>query len=342
MMGWGVQDREERARRRRRRRRRVWKSFRIEKTLARVGQPFFSFFLSFYSSGSAYQLSFYKNEKRKTLQQAYEGLRTADRLVEQYALVPAKVKDVYAVYILHGVGGGEARSSKNPTSTSSSAVLPPSLFSPSDSSPSSSADPPPPRSALVFCATTQGCASLARLLAHLSVPAAALHSALPQRERLAALDAFRGGRVPLLLATDVASRGLDIPTVDLVLNYDVPADPADYVHRVGRTARAGRAGRGLTLVTQHDIARLQRVEAALGGAARRRDGADDDEEGGGPRQLADAALEERDVLKWITRVYSARKAAALEAADEAARGDARGMARGGGGGGGEKKRRRHE
>lgn len=278
--------------------------------------------------------------------QAYEGLRTADRLVEQYALVPAKVKDVYAVYILHGVGGGGG--SEGAKSTTSSVILPPSLFSSSSSassSPSSAATlPPPPRSALVFCATTQGCAHLARLLAHLGVPAAALHSALPQRERLAALAAFRGGRVPLLLATDVASRGLDVPTVDLVLNYDVPADPADYVHRVGRTARAGRAGMSLTLVTQHDVSRLQRVEAALG----EREGGDGEDGGDGtspshrPRQLADAALEERDVLRWITRVYSARKAAALEAADEAARGDARGKARGGGGERKSEKRRRQE
>lgn len=110
------------------------------------------------------------------------------------------------------------------------------------------------------------------------------------------------------------------------MNYDVPADPADYVHRVGRTARAGRRGRALTLVTQHDVARLHRVEAALGGPKGK-----GSEEQGPRQQLADAALEERDVLKWITRVYSARKAAALEAADEAARGEARGAARRGGG-----------
>jgi len=253
--------------------------------------------------------------------------------------VPAKVKDVYAVYILQGVGGGGSGSGGSETKKSSaSAVLPPSLFSnPSASSSSASI----PRSALVFCATTQGCASLTRLLAHLGIPSAALHSALPQRERLSALDAFRGARVPLLLATDVASRGLDIPTVDLVLNYDVPADPADYVHRVGRTARAGRAGRSLTLVTQHDVRRLQKVEAALSGGGGEK-GHGDSKTSTPPRQLADACLEERDVLKWITRVYSARKAAALEAADEAARGDARGKARGsggGGGGGGEKRRR---
>merc|ERR1719197_286882 len=86
---------------------------------------------------------------------------------------------------------------------------------------------------------------------------------MTQAQRLGALNQFKGQSKRVLVATDVASRGLDIPSVDLVVNYDIPKNSKDYIHRVGRTARAGRAGRAVTLVTQYDIELFQRIEHFL-------------------------------------------------------------------------------
>jgi ATP-dependent RNA helicase DDX47/RRP3 len=88
------------------------------------------------------------------------------------------------------------------------------------------------------------------MLRNLGFGAVPIHGQMSQPKRLAALTKFKAGERTLLVATDVASRGLDIPSVDVVINYDVPANSKDYVHRVGRTARAGRSGRSVTIVTQ--------------------------------------------------------------------------------------------
>lgn len=87
-----------------------------------------------------------------------------------------------------------------------------------------------------------------------------IHSLLNQKKRLANIARFKSSQARILVATDVASRGLDIPSVHLVLNFDVPKNPKDYVHRVGRTARAGRGGTSMTLVTQYDIKLITAVE----------------------------------------------------------------------------------
>ena len=117
---------------------------------------------------------------------------------------------------------------------------------------------------IVFSRTCDGARRLALLLRALGLGALPIHGQMSQPKRLAALSKFKAGERPILVATDVASRGLDIPSVDLVLNYDVPMNSKDYVHRVGRTARAGRSGRALTLVTQYDVEQFQKIEALTG------------------------------------------------------------------------------
>ena len=112
-----------------------------------------------------------------------------------------------------------------------------------------------------------------------------MHSLLSQGQRDAALAKFRNNRISVLVCTDVASRGLDIPQVDLVANYDLPKDPFDYIHRVGRTARAGRAGTAVSFVTLPSVAKLQAIEAVTGKRCREFEG-----------------VEEENVLKILNRV----------------------------------------
>ena len=87
---------------------------------------------------------------------------------------------------------------------------------------------------------------------------------MPQSQRSRNLSDFRAQKSRVLVATDVAARGLDIPNVGLVVNYDVPRNPDDYIHRVGRTARAGRAGRSLTFVGQRDVELVLGIEGHTG------------------------------------------------------------------------------
>jgi ATP-dependent RNA helicase DDX49/DBP8 len=113
---------------------------------------------------------------------------------------------------------------------------------------------------IVFAATYRKCHFLHLLLERLGIPNSIIHSQLSQRKRLENLQSFKAERVKVLIATDVASRGLDIPSVDLVINYDIPSSPTVYVHRVGRTARAGRSGLSISLATQFDVDLIVAIE----------------------------------------------------------------------------------
>jgi superfamily II DNA/RNA helicase len=120
------------------------------------------------------------------------------------------------------------------------------------------------KNAIIFCNRKREVALLHRSLVKHGFNAVALHGDLDQPQRMAALDQFRRGDAKLLVASDVAARGLDIPAVSHVFNFDVPHHPDDYVHRVGRTGRAGLSGTAITIVAPVDKKAVAAIEALTG------------------------------------------------------------------------------
>jgi superfamily II DNA/RNA helicase len=118
--------------------------------------------------------------------------------------------------------------------------------------------------AIIFCNRKREVATLHRSLVSHGFSAIALHGDMDQSARTAALDQFRRGEVKLLVASDVAARGLDIPAVSHVFNFDVPHHPDDYVHRIGRTGRAGRSGTAITIVAPADGRSVAAIEQLTG------------------------------------------------------------------------------
>ncbi|MBR1889840.1 MAG: DEAD/DEAH box helicase [Alloprevotella sp.] len=121
----------------------------------------------------------------------------------------------------------------------------------------------PPQRAIVFCSSKQKVKELPRLLASQPFKVETMHSDLEQRERDNVMQQFKNGHIPLLVATDIVARGIDVNDIDMVINYDVPRHPEEYVHRIGRTARAGRGGKAYTLVNSRDIQYWRRIEKLL-------------------------------------------------------------------------------
>src|SRR6185503_15177758 len=117
-----------------------------------------------------------------------------------------------------------------------------------------------PDQAIVFTRTKIRCDQLYRRLRDRGLNVRALHGDMTQGGRDGVMLAFKGGRLPILVATDVAARGLDISTVTHVVNYDVPTSPDVYVHRIGRTGRVGRSGRAVTFVEPRQKRELEAIE----------------------------------------------------------------------------------
>lgn len=119
-------------------------------------------------------------------------------------------------------------------------------------------------SVLIFCRTKDGADRITRQLKAKNHSVAALHSNRTQTERVEALDGFKSGRYEVLVATDIAARGIDVAGVSHVINYDVPQHPEDYVHRIGRTGRAQTVGDAFTIMTAEELPHVRDIERFIG------------------------------------------------------------------------------
>lgn len=180
---------------------------------------------------------------------------TVDSLKQQYLFVPAKHKNCYLVYILTEKSG----------STS-----------------------------MVFTRTCDSTGLLAQMLRNLGLRAIPISGHMTQAKRLGALNKFKAGECNILVCTDVASRGLDIPSVDMVINYDIPSNSKDYIHRVGRTARAGRSGVAISIVSQYELEWYIQIEKLIG------------------KKLPMFPAQEEEVLMLLERVTEAKRIADMK------------------------------
>ncbi|XP_057973036.1 DEAD-box ATP-dependent RNA helicase 10 [Malania oleifera] len=175
---------------------------------------------------------------------------TVDTLKQQYCFVPAKYKDCYLIYILIEMSG---------------------------------------KTSIVFTRTCDSTRLMALMLRNLGLRAIPISGQMSQANRLGALNKFKAGECNILVATDVASRGLDIPSVDMVINYDIPTNSKNYIHRVGRTARAGRSGVAISLVNQYELEWYMQIEKLIG------------------KKLPEFPAVEEEVLMLMERVTEAKR-----------------------------------
>lgn len=163
--------------------------------------------------------------REPVLVEASSKYSTVGTLKQQYRFVPAKYKDCYLVHILNEM---------------------------------------PKCTSMVFTRTCEATRFLALVLRNLGFKSIPISGQMSQAKRLGSLNKFKAGECNILICTDVASRGLDIPSVDMVINYDIPTNSKDYIHRVGRTARAGRSGVAISLVNQYELEWYLQIEKLIG------------------------------------------------------------------------------
>ena len=214
-------------------------------------------------------------------------------LKQQYIFMPHKMRDVYLVATIRNAMKGEGRRAEDCDFGGSGWTLKGKHRS-LDGADSEDDEDMGARSAVIFVGSCERAAYLEVTFRELGLDCCSLHSLLTQDRRNAALGKFKSHQVRILVATDVASRGLDIPEVDLVVNSELPKKATDYVHRVGRTARAGRRGLAVTLVGEEDVRNVHACERYCG------------------RKLEECQLvSDKDVLSIMKKVSKASRVAKM-------------------------------
>ncbi|KAJ2754710.1 putative RNA helicase [Coemansia pectinata] len=222
---------------------------------------------------------------------------TVASLVQNYIFVPSHVKEAYLVHLLmSNVAKLEKRAHNrlaDAQDSDSEDERPSSKSKSKDKSGSVGQD----KSIIIFVGQCKTAESLRVMLHELGFRVTALHSKMAQQERMNSLARFRAEAVRILIATDVGSRGLDIPSVEMVVNMHVPRDADEYIHRVGRTARAGRGGRAVTIMSERDIDLIHNIEERVG------------------KKLELLPMSEKKVLDGMGKVLTAKRVAALHLLD---------------------------
>ncbi|KAL0098228.1 P-loop containing nucleoside triphosphate hydrolase protein [Phycomyces blakesleeanus] len=198
-----------------------------------------------------------EDEKKKPfVHMCSMDVSTVSTLEQLYVFVPSQVKTVYLAHILRSPDFAE-------------------------------------KSVIIFCGRCSTAELITVMLKELGIRCTALHSEMTQQQRLDSLGKFRAEVIKVLVSTDVGSRGLDIPSVELVLNYDIPRDPTDYIHRVGRTARAGRGGKALSIVSEKDVQLIQSIEERIN------------------KKMEEYKIEDNDIVEELNEVTAAKRSASM-------------------------------
>jgi ATP-dependent RNA helicase DDX49/DBP8 len=226
-----------------------------------------------------------------------EPTETVVTLKQQYILVPSHVREPYLFHLLCNPPESTIHLRRTPPEPTKRSGKSSQKKKTKTKTPPDGDDPEQPPPTIIFCTHPRTAAYLTNLLKTLHIRSTALHSRLTQRERLSSLALFRSSVVPVLVSTDVGSRGLDIEDVAMVINWDMPNEPEEYTHRVGRTARAGRGGLAISFVTERDEDRVLRIEDRI------------------KTKLEELILPEAKVLEKLNLVSTAKRLAHMELHD---------------------------